>query len=73
MMDLNDVDFDEDFGIKKEEINEKLVKLKKEIFMWVKVVCISLISEELDYMYLWFYNFYIFSLFEILFIGWEKY
>lgn len=40
-MDLNDVDFDEDFGIKKEEINEKLVKLKKEIFMWVKVVCIS--------------------------------
>lgn len=37
-MDLNDVDFDEDFGIKKEEINEKLVKLKKEIFMWVKVV-----------------------------------
>lgn len=32
-MDLNDVDFDEDFGIKKEEINEKLVKLKKEIVM----------------------------------------
>lgn len=56
-MDLNDVDFDEDFGIKKEEINEKLVKLKKEIFMWVKVVCISLISEELNYMY---YDFIIF-------------
>lgn len=72
-MDLNDVDFDEDFGIKKEEINEKLVKLKKEIFMWVKVVCLSLISEELNYMYLWFCNFYVFSLFEILFIGWEKY
>nr|XP_034328264.1 DNA polymerase alpha catalytic subunit isoform X1 [Crassostrea gigas] len=31
MMDLNDVDFDEDLGIKKEETNEKLVKPKKEI------------------------------------------
>lgn len=33
MMDLNDVDFDEDLGIKKEETNEKLVKPKKEISM----------------------------------------
>lgn len=33
MMDLNDVDFDEDLGIKKEEANEKLVKPKKEIIM----------------------------------------
>lgn len=38
MMDLNDVDFDEDLGIKKEETNEKLVKPKKEISMWVKAV-----------------------------------
>lgn len=33
MMVLNDVDFDEDLGIKKEEANEKLVKPKKEIIM----------------------------------------
>lgn len=46
-MDLNDVDFDEDLGIKKEEANEKLVKPKKEIIMWVKAVeyCKSLISS----------------------------
>lgn len=72
-MDLNDVDFDEDLGIKKEETNEKLVKPKKEISMWVKAVCTSPISEELDYMYLWFYNFHIFSPFETLSTGWEKY
>lgn len=72
-MDLNDVDFDEDLGIKKEETNEKLVKPKKEIAMWVKAVCTSSICEELDYMYLWFYNFHIFSPFETLSTGWEKY
>lgn len=38
MMDLNDVDFDEDLGMKKEEVNKKLVKPKEEISMWVKAV-----------------------------------